>query len=73
MLLGRGINDPQGAVIVAVATMEMMKVLTNKIVNMVSMWRLLVTAVRSVNVPMSMSVTIMFWCASVWVGATHRN
>jgi hypothetical protein len=69
--LGRGISDLQGAVIVAVTTMEMVQVLANKIVHMVSMWRLLVTAVRSVSVPTIMPVTTMFRCARVWIGATH--
>ena len=71
MPLSRGTDDLQGAMIVAMATMEMMQVLANKIVNMVSMWRLLVTAVRSVSVPTIMPVTIVFWCACVWIGATH--
>jgi hypothetical protein len=60
-------------VIVAVAAVEMMQMLTDKIVNMVSMGRLFVTAVRSVSVPTIMPVAIVFWCAGVWIGATHRN
>jgi hypothetical protein len=68
---GRGTHDLQGAVIVAVATMEVMQVLANKIVNMVSVWRLLVAAVRSMSVSAIMSLTIMFWRAGAWVGATH--
>jgi hypothetical protein len=42
--LDRGVSDLQGAVIIAVATVGMMQVITNQIVKMVSMWRLLVTA-----------------------------
>ena len=71
MPLSRGTNNLQGAMIVAMATMEMMQVLAYKIVHMVSVWRFLVTTVRSVSVPTIMPVTIMFWCACVWIGATH--
>ena len=66
-------GDLQLTVIIAMVVVPVMQVVLDQVINMISMWNSLVPAVRTMNVILVVSPTVVVGSAVGRIGAAHVN